>query len=333
VSLFFFHLHIGKFNTYIELSSSELPTPPSSHSGSLSSGTASANTDGDKNRAYGCLCGKCSLNTFLDGMCPNTEKTATSFPYLKVSSLTESERMILRGRLYEDFCQISIEFSKFNTAICESFVDCKIPVLRVTRILRDLRAFSPSLSDTPLLGTQIDAITPDKTIDDIFDILSHYVSFFNFQITEYLVTSLGTNKDKDLLCLYKAKLDEYCLRNIYECPSYSAPHPKQAALVMKVEGIEQYNMKHLSKLLLYVSRALAVSNHSLRLCSVEEGCTKLNFQVPEFVRDFVFPLKMECIEELMRIGRSEKKKPYYITMVKCGFYLYKVSNVLNCYGW
>ena len=259
-------------------------------------------------------------------MCPNTEKTATSFPYLKVSSLTESEKMILRGRLFEDFCQISIEFSKFNTAVCESLVDRKIPVVRVTRILRDLRAFSPSLSNTPLLGTQIDDISPEKTIDDIFDILSHYVSFFNFQLTEYLVNSLGTSQDKDLLHRYRAKLDEYCNRNIFECPSYSAPHPEQAALVMKVEGIEQYNMKHLSKLISYVSRALSVSYYSLRLCSVEEGCTKLNFQVPEFVRDVIFPLKTEYIEGLMGIERG-LKKPFQISLVKCGFYLYKVSAV------
>ena len=306
--------------TYIELS----PSSPTYNHDSQSSDASAASTDVDRHTAYGCGCGKCSLNTFLDGRCPDPEKAATSFPYLKISALTESEKMILKGRLSEDFCKISMQFSEFNTAICESLINRKIPVQRVTRMLRDLRAFPPSSSNAPLLGSHLDAITQDKTIDDIFDILAHYVSFFNFQITEHIVKNLGTNDDKVLLCDYKKKVDEYCNRNIFECPSYSTPHQEQAALVLKVEGIEQYSMKHLSMLISHVSRALSIANNSLRLCSVEEGCVKLNFQVPLCVKDSVFPLSTECIGRLMDLGKS-MNKPVHITVIKCGFYLYKVS--------
>ena len=237
--------------------------------------------------------------------------------------LTGSEKEILRGRLLDDFQKISSEFSELNRTICESLTNREVPTQRVTVILQYLRAFSSSTSHAPLLGIHIDAITSENTIHDIFDILWNYISFFNYQITEHLIHNLGTDYDKVLLCKYKRNLDEYCNRNIFECPSYSTAYCHQAALVLKVEGIEQYSLKNLIVLMTHVSRALSILDHSLRLYSVEEGCVKLIFRVPFCVRDTAFPLSTECIGRLIHLGKSTNK-PVTITLVKCGFYLYKV---------
>jgi len=280
--------------------------------------SASSRQDQNLGPPFGCGCGRCNINHFLDGRCLKPEKSPSSFPYLNTVTMKETDVLILKGRLYEEFCLITREFSKFRTAICESLVDRGVPVLKLVRTLRDLKAFSHAHNDVPLLGSCWETIADAKTIDDVFDITTDYVSFFNFQITEHVVDNLGTDLDKVLLCEYRKKRDEYCKRNIFECPSYSALKAEEPVLVMKVEGIEKYSMKHLSGLISYVSRTLAVANQSLKLCTVEEGCVKLIFQVPHSVKDNTFPLSHGVLLAIMEMD-------VHIALMKCGRWLYQVS--------
>lgn len=224
--------------------------------------------------------------------------------------------MILKGRLFNEFQLITRRFSQFNMAICNSLIQQEVTVKMLQRSLRDLRAFEPAESDVPLLRDRFDEIKAASDVDDVFDILADYVSFFSFHITEHLVGTLGTPEDKKLLADYKEELEEYCKRNIFECPSYSAPKPGVADLVMKVEGIEKYNLKHLAELISHVSKVISVSQHTLQLCSVERGCVQLNFQIPYFVRDALFPLGEREMEELKRTD---------VILVKSGEWNYEVS--------
>lgn len=267
-------------------------------------------------RAFGCGCGRCSLTTFLDKGCPEPVKSLSSFPYLQTQGLNHGEVMILKGRLYNEFQLMTRAFSKFNFSICMSLIYREVPVKMLARVLRDLRAFQPSECDSPLLRDRFEAIKGAEDIDEVFDILAEYVSFFSFHITEHIVESLGTKEDKKLLADYKGELEEYCKRNIFECPSYSTPKPGVADLVMKVEGIERYNLKHLAELISHVSKVLSVSQHTLQLCSVEKGCVQLNFQIPHFVKDKIFPLTTEQ-------KRAFEKKE--IISVRCEGWTYKVS--------
>lgn len=168
-----------------------------------------------------------------------------------------------------------------------------------------------------VLSVRFDDIKSAKDIDDVFDILADYISFFSFHITEHIVDRLGTPKDKQLLAEYKQELEEYCKRNIFECPCYSVPNPGVAQLVMKVEDFEKNNLKHLTELISRISKVLTVSQYTLQLCSVEKGCVQLNCQVPHFVREVVFPLSTEQTEEL------KKNK---IILLQCGRWKYEVCN-------
>lgn len=282
------------------------------------SNTTNNNTQKTR-RAFGCGCGKCSLTTFLDGGCPEPIKSLTSFPHLQTQDLTPSEAMILKGRLYNEFQLMTRRFSKFNSTICESLIERDVTVKSLARVLRDLRAFRPSESEAPLLRDRFDEIKAARDVDDVFDILADYVCFFSFHITEHVVESLGTEKDRRLLAEYKDELDGYCKRNIFECPSYSIQRQQDVAnLVVKVEGIEKYNMKHLAEFISDVSKVLAVSQHTLQLCSVERGCVQLSLQTPHFVKDKVFPLAEGRREELEEMG---------VVLVRCEEWEYKLSAV------
>ena len=320
---FIYRIILGHFFTLLAIKDGEISPDvfrkaySASNSDQHSSDTSNLKDQFMILQAYGCGCGKCSLNTFLNQGCPEPVKSRSSFPYLNTKGLNESEVMILKGRLFHEFQLISRGFSKFNTAICESLINRDVSVKTLARSLRDLRAFQPSGPDTdsPLLRERFDEIKAAKDIDDIFDILADYVSFFSFHITEHIVDNLGTQEDRQLLNQYKKELEEYCKRNIYECPSYSAPKPGVADLMLKVEGIEKYNLKHLAELISCISRVVSVADYTLQLCSVEKGCVQLNFQIPHFVKEAIFPLASEQMEKL---------KDMDIILVQCSKWQYKV---------
>jgi len=255
--------------------------------------------------------------SFLDKGCPQPVKTLSSFPYLQTAGLTEAEAMILKGRLYNEFQLMTRRFSCFNTAVCKSLIQREITVKELVRVLRDLRAFQASEPNVPLLRDRFSEIMEAKDIDDVFNILADYVSFFSFHITEHIVENLGTESDKKLLSDYKEELESYCKRNIFECPSYSTPNPGEAELVMKVEGIERYNLKHLEELISHVSKALTVCPHTLQLNSVKKGCVQLNFQIPHFVKYHIFPLNNHQLEELRKLQ---------IITLHCYKWKYEVGN-------
>ncbi len=275
-------------------------------------------------KPYGCGCGKCSLNDFLDGYC-SAPDTAIPFPSLDTMGLAEVDRDNIKAKLFDEFHKISKEFSELNEAVCKSLINRAVPLHKVAVLLQDLRAFPTHvIPNASLMGTQIDSITTDNTIHDVFDILWHHISFFNFQIIEHLVNHLGTDYDKVLLCKYKKNLDDYCSRNICECPSFSNPNRQQVSLVLKVEGLEQSTMHQLITFMTQLATALSIASHSLRMCAAEDGCKKFVFQVPLSVKDTVFPLRAECIRMLAKLGESMNKS-VKITLLKCGFYLYKVG--------
>jgi len=171
-------------------------------------------------------------------------------------------------------------------------------VQEVVRILSDLGAFQPSACQKPVLEEKLEELWKAESIDHVFFILRHYVSFFNYNIIEHVINELGSAEDCERLQKYKAELDEYSKRSVFECPSYSVSQPDHANLVVKIEGVLECNVKQLETFKARVSSIIHVSKYTLRLCSVKKGCLELRYQIPHFVEVAIFPLSQDQKEAL-----------------------------------
>ena len=273
---------------------------------------------------YGCGCGDCNFSTFIENGCPKPKGDTSPFPFLNTKGLTENERQILHGRLYEEFQLITRKFSHLTSAVCESLIDRNISVKRLVRSLRDLKAFQPAKSDSPLLQDRYKELKSAEDIDDVFDVISDYVSFFSFHIIEHIVVELGGTIDQETLQKYKGQLVEYCSRNIFECPSYSTPKKGKAILVLKVDSmVEMYNMKHLQQLTARITKILSLYKYTLHLCSVEKGCVQLVYQLPFSAPGMIFPLSTEQENEFAEAG---------FTKLECNEWKYSFINNLKVNG-
>ena len=141
----------------------------------------------------------------------------------------------------------------------------------------------------------------------MFCILREYHSFFDYELIKYIIEKLGTEEDKANLEKYVEDFTEYCKRSVFECPFCSGSNmsPQFVDLVMKVDSetmVKPYTAKAVKVFQMQVSKLLQITKHTLKLCSVEEGCLLLTFQIPRFLKTAVFPLDSEQKKSLKDLG-------------------------------
>ena len=158
-----------------------------------------------------------------------------------------------------------------------------------------------------LLEDRESELSEATSIDNIFRILKEYCSFYNHEIIEYIVEELGTKDDKAKLEKYREDFTEYCRRNVFECPFSSGSEKSShlVDLVMKVDSdtmIKPYTVKAVELFHTQVAKVLQVTKYTLHLWSVEEGCLKLAFHIPRFLKMVIFPLSADQRSRLKELG-------------------------------
>ena len=271
----------------------------------------SSSPDSASDSAYKCCCDeKCSIIDIASGKCPGSKSTSTHFPVLAAQRLSKTERNLLCGHVRKQFEEISENFADLVDSIQESLKNRGIKVKELTKKLMYLKGFIPHDSEVDgqlLLQDRISEMKEAETTDDIFDILNDYCSFFSYKIIKYIVKKLGTDGDKANLKTYEYNFTEYCRRSVFECPYRICPKksPHFAELVMKVVSdsmIKPYSMEAIQLFQAEVSSLLYITKYTLKLCSVEEGCLQLKFQIPRFLSSILFPLSADQVKGLKDLG-------------------------------
>ena len=65
-----------------------------------------------------------------------------------------------------------------------------------------------------------------QSVRDIFHALRPHMSFFNYEILQFLIEGKGSDGDKAALCTYLTNFTEFCRRHVFEVPfrTYSNGH-------------------------------------------------------------------------------------------------------------
>ena len=231
------------------------------------------------------------------------------FPYLNTESLTEDERRTLCGRLTNEYKRITGSYATLNQDIRTSLQARSVTPSQLASILMELCAFPLKIKDSskPLLEDCLDKIEAAKSIHEVFKILRPYGSFFDCHIIKHIVNSeLCTDEDRGKLHKYLSELDDYCRRNVFECPHFASSDAKFPKLMIKVDDLVSTNftMKALDAFSADVAETLELSRHTLRVCSVDEGCIQLTYQIVQSIVDRVFPLTPQQENALKSLGLS-----------------------------
>ena len=171
----------------------------------------------------------------------------------------------------------------------------------------------------PVLQHRLQELKAANTICEVFLVLNEYFSFFNYQLLQHIIKSLGTEEDKAGLQRYKEDFNQYAKRRVFEClpefgPISDADH---ADIFVKLDSqYDNYTVAQIEGFRHKLSEILRVSFQGiLRLCRVDKGCVQLMFQVPSFVQREIFPLSREQEKALLAVG---------VIMLRCGKYQFQV---------
>ena len=276
----------------------------------LGDGQGGAGDDSDNQQAYRCGCGKdCSLTDIISGKCDAPMSKGGLFPTLAAKRLSESDRKLLGGEITMQFQQISKKYASLTSSIRASLKQQGITPAQLAEKLMDLEGFLPLREGAKhrLLENRESEFGEATSIEEIFRILKEYCSFYNHEIIDYIVEELGTKDDKAKLEKYREAFTEYCRRSVFECPFSSGSEKSSHSidLVMKVDSdtmIKPYTVKAIELFHTQVAKVLQVTKYTLHLWSVEEGCLKATFHIPEFLRTVIFPLNADQRNGLKALG-------------------------------
>ena len=303
------------------------PTTSEGCEATLNGSSSYTQTEGSQKQPFGCGCGKCTFFSFIERGCPTPNPSASSFPYLNVSELTNEQQQELRGRLRSESQKIMIQFQKLVSATIKSLKRQQVPLDDLVSQVMAFGAFDPVFkeSQVPVFYHYLKYLKTADTIPKIFLVLNDYFSFFNYHIVEHIIEEFGTEEDRTNLQKYKDDFNQYAKRRIFEClpefgPVSDADH---ADIFVKVDShYENYTVAEIEGFRQKLNEILHLSSKGiLRLCRIDKGCFQLMFQVPSFVQQEIFPLSREQENVLAALGVIKLTSGEYQFLVKFSVFL------------
>ncbi len=226
---------------------------------------------------------------------PPEAPTSFSFPYLDTSSLDEDDRIELEDRLIADTTEMIISFTAFTLIIQESF-EKRIPLDKIKYSVLNIKVLDPK--DTK-------DIKNAQNVAQVFMTLSDYISFFNYEIVQYLIELLGSPDDQTKLREYCSALDQFCQRNVFEVPAkvFSSQSRNKPAKVFVLKCTEQgATLEYVRRLTRRIAGALGLQRAALQLRSVRQGCLELHFLITVAVAKRIYPVSPTVQAALSAMG-------------------------------
>ena len=211
----------------------------------------------------------------------------------------------------DDYLNINQEYATFASSLRRSLKQRGISPLELADCLMEVRGYEPLSNSSDekgicLLEDHYSELKEAKDITRVFEILSDYSSFFNYDIVAFIAKNLGSDSDKKNLATYEAALEAYCRHHVFECPSYSSKSSRFPDLILKVDPkvteSNKFTLKSLRHFKMKVAKALKITKHSLKVCSIKKGCLEITFQIPSHIKEAMLPLSNDQSEALQQIG-------------------------------
>ena len=273
------------------------------------------NTSNTPTTPVGCMCGNCGLYTLCTRGCTDsggTLKLATGI-WNGTSPADGWDENAL------EYCtkRISDAFARLVIHTLDSFAKKKVSMNRILVWLKHLELYKPLEKHLPLLGKRMKTIRKAEDMEQLFDILSDYWSWYNYHLLEELIHVFG---DEDELNKYIGEFTTFLTKRLVPSQdsfSFGTGCGKgQKPMLVKVD--KDWEGIHLEQIWEFhhnIATILNLPPDVLYLSSVSKGCICLKFLIPDSISGYVIPLCKLQKKALAAAG---------VFMLKCGKYLWQV---------
>ena len=170
----------------------------------------------------------------------------------------------------------------------------------------DLQDYIEKTSTVGHLNNALKFLNPKKfgdllancsSVIDVFDKLSPYFSFFDFEIIKLLTEKLGSDFNKKKLKKYRKTFKEFSSTRVCQCPSdaFGDVEKSEKVFVFKTDRfIRGLTVEELQKLKYEICQIL---NIQLRLLRIEDGCVELIFRVLDIDRVAISEKQQQALQD------------------------------------
>ena len=205
-----------------------------------------------------------------------------SNPIVRFSDLDEDDREDLLAQIDEQTKKIELEFGKLVDKVFTSFRDSGVDH---NRLILTLIGKEKLFKEDELEGI--------KNIYEVFKIIRPYCSYFNYDVLETLVQTHGSRQAKTHFKKYIQAFSAYCkaIPCVEEICGNHDTKSKRTKLKFKLDfDRQQLKPDAVRSIKRKIAKHLGMRPSALYLCGIEEGCVLLEFLVPSFIVQHLFPL-------------------------------------------
>ena len=190
--------------------------------------------------------------------------------------LSASEQEDLKAMLYDDEKSMRRQFVKLVIKTCDS-IEERVPVVKFAGSILARGAYGPAPEerDRSLLDKHSEEIKRAKSISEIFNILSTYWNYLNYEILEDIIELYGTSEDADRLWKYNEELHNFCKRRMFVVPGSDTGNDQSPRQILMLNVRTDSTCQDTLQIRSRIAKILRVKPSTLIIESVDEGITQL----------------------------------------------------------
>ena len=140
------------------------------------------------------------------------------------SKLTSEDKAELEAQLILSADSMRKKFASLLVNVINSFQNQGIHPRKLASSVLALTEYEDPAVGNPLLERHKEALMKAQTVDHTFDVLRPHMTFFNYEILEFLIEEMGSPNDKHKLQKFLQEFRRFCRRSVFEIPANVLGH-------------------------------------------------------------------------------------------------------------
>ena len=140
------------------------------------------------------------------------------------SKLNSEDKAELEAQLIISADSMRKKFASLLLSVINSFKHQGIDPRELATAILVLTEYDDPAVGKPLLERAKEALLKAQTIDHTFDVLRPHMTFFNYEILEFLIEEMGSDSDKHNLQKFLQEFRRFCRRSVFEIPANVLGH-------------------------------------------------------------------------------------------------------------
>ena len=146
------------------------------------------------------------------------------------SKLNSEDKAELEAQLIISADSMRKKFASLLLSVINSFQRQGIDPRKLATAILVLTEYDDPAIGKPLLERDKENLMKAQTIDHTFDILRPHMTFFNYEILEFLIEEMGSSNDKQNLQKFLQEFRRFCRRSVFEIPANVLGHSAEKVI-------------------------------------------------------------------------------------------------------